>query len=683
MLITLPHASAPAISPETPDMQTSPLKLSAFALASAAALLLVSVHAKGEERDLTKLSLEELMTIEVYTTSNYVRSLGQNPSVASVITAEDIRAQGYRTLADILRSLPGLYVTNDRNYSYLGARGFGRPEDYNSRILFLVDGYRLNENIYDSMLLGTESILDVELIERLEYTPGPGSAILYGKNAFFGVVNIITKTGAKVNGLQVSGEIGSGNSTLGRASFGRRLENGLDVLLSASKYDRDGRDLYIPDLGGTATGLDYDRYQRLFAKFTLGNWSLMAAHGERTKGIPNASYGQLFNAPGAETTDTQSLLDLSYNQSLGDDSAISGRLYYGSYEFLGDYIYDANPAPPPVTPYTNRDDVLGRWVGADLRYVSPRMGAHKWLLGADYQLNLTRDQTNFDIGGVTYFQDSRDNDEAWGLFIHDEISLTDKLTLNVGARYDQPIVGDAEIHPRLGLVYNWSPDTTLKALYGSSFRPPNAYELYYTNGTDYLSNPNLKPETIRTFELVLERHLGKAGHLTASAFHYRIADLIDYVTLPGPQYMFDNQGGARAKGIEIRHDLEWDGGSRLRTSYNWQLAQSDSGQWLDNSPRHMAKISLEQPLFATGWKAGLEVQYLGVRQNDLGTRIGGHTLVNLNLLNRKLADGLEVSARVTNLLDKSYADPASSAFTPLDRIVQDGREWSLRMEYRF
>jgi iron complex outermembrane receptor protein len=97
----------------------------------------------------------------------------------------------------------------------------------------------------------------------------------------------------------------------------------------------------------------------------------------------------------------------------------------------------------------------------------------------------------------------------------------------------------------------------------------------------------------------------------------------------------------------------------------------------------MAKLGIQQPLWATGWNAGLEVQYLGPRGNYLGARIGGYTLVNLNLLNRKLAKDLELSARVTNLLDRRFADPASASFDPLDRIVQDGREWSLRLEYRF
>lgn len=661
-------------------------KARTLALALAFTLGAGLADAATMEPDLTELSLEDLMDIEVYTTSRYVRSLGQTPSTVSVVTAEEIKRQGYRTLADIMRSLPGLYVTNDRNYSYLGARGFGRPEDYNSRILFLVDGYRLNENIYDSVLLGTEAILDVELIERLEFIPGPGAAILHGKNALFGVVNIITKTGAMFDGLTLSGDVGGAGTTGGRASFGRRLDNGLDILLSASRNDRDGRNLAIPELGGIAKGLDHDRVERLFAKFGYGNFVLLAAHSERNKGIPTASFSQLFNHPDSQTTDKQTLVDLSYNHPLEDDSAISGRLFYGHYDFIGDYVYDANTPPDPVSPYINRDIVSGTWVGAEVRYVSPRLGKHKWLVGADYQFNLHQDQSNVDVGISVNLDDHQDNTKNWGVFFHDEFELTDRLTLNFGARFDQPTVGSSETHPRLGLVYRWSPDTTLKALYGSAFQAPNVYQLYYTDGVSYVLNPNLKPETIKTQELVLEQHLGKGGRLTATLFRYRITDLIEFITLPsddGDMYTFDNQGGTRARGFELRYEIQWERGGQLRASYNWQQAETDAGLWLDNSPRHMAKLGIQHPLWTTGWHAGLEVQYLSSRSNYLGDRIGAYTLVNLNLLKRGLAKDLDLSLRVTNLFDKDFADPASGSFDPLDRIVQDGREWSLRLEYRF
>ena len=144
---------------------------------------------KDDTRDLTQLSLEELLDVRiptVYAASKFEQKVTEAPASVSIITADQIRMYGYRTLADILRGVRGFYVTYDRNYSYLGIRGFSRPGDYNSRVLLLIDGHRVNENIFGSALIGTEGTLDVDLIERVEVIRGPSSS-LYGTNAFLGV----------------------------------------------------------------------------------------------------------------------------------------------------------------------------------------------------------------------------------------------------------------------------------------------------------------------------------------------------------------------------------------------------------------------------------------------------------------------------------------------------------------
>lgn len=146
--------------------------------------------------DLSHASLEELMNIKVYTASTYLQTAETAPSLVTVVTADQIRKYGYRTLADILRSVGGFYVTSDRNYSYVGVRGFARPGDYNTRILLLVDGHRLNDSVYGSSFVGFDALLDVDLIERVEIIRGPTSS-LYGTNAFLAVVNVIPKTANK------------------------------------------------------------------------------------------------------------------------------------------------------------------------------------------------------------------------------------------------------------------------------------------------------------------------------------------------------------------------------------------------------------------------------------------------------------------------------------------------------
>ena len=130
----------------------------------------------------------------VYGAAKYEQKVNEAPAAVIIITADQIKKYGYRNFAQILDSVPGLFTSNDRNYGYLGIRGFDRPGDYTSRVLLLIDNHRLNDAVYDAGGTGTDVPIDVDLIDRVEIIKGPGSS-LYGTNAFFGVVNVITKRG--------------------------------------------------------------------------------------------------------------------------------------------------------------------------------------------------------------------------------------------------------------------------------------------------------------------------------------------------------------------------------------------------------------------------------------------------------------------------------------------------------
>lgn len=175
-------------------------------------------HAAAQA-DIAQLPLEQLMQMEVRTASRYAQTALEAPAVVSVVTADDIRLFGYRTLAEVLGSMRGLYVSYDRSYHYLGTRGFATPGDYNTRVLLLVNGVRFNDNLYDQATIGTDFPLDLDLVDRVEFVPGPGSAV-YGANAFFGVVNVITRNGRQLAGPQISVGAGSQGSAKARFSLG-------------------------------------------------------------------------------------------------------------------------------------------------------------------------------------------------------------------------------------------------------------------------------------------------------------------------------------------------------------------------------------------------------------------------------------------------------------------------------
>src|SRR4051812_416020 len=137
-------------------------------------------------------SLEDLLSVEVGTVFGAAKReqrTSEAPSSVTILTAEEIRTFGWRTMAEALTGVRGFYTTNDRNYTYVGVRGFGRPSDYNNRVLVLINGHRYNDNVYDQALIGNEFPVDLALVDRIEVIRGPGSA-LYGTSAFFAVINV-------------------------------------------------------------------------------------------------------------------------------------------------------------------------------------------------------------------------------------------------------------------------------------------------------------------------------------------------------------------------------------------------------------------------------------------------------------------------------------------------------------
>ena len=115
----------------------------------------------------------------VYGAVKYDQKVTEAPASITIITADQIKKYGYRNFTQILDSVPGFFTTNDRNYDYVGIRGFNRPGDYNSRVLLLIDNHRLNDAVYDQAPIGNDGPIDVDLIDRVEIIRGPSSS-LYG-----------------------------------------------------------------------------------------------------------------------------------------------------------------------------------------------------------------------------------------------------------------------------------------------------------------------------------------------------------------------------------------------------------------------------------------------------------------------------------------------------------------------
>lgn len=651
--------------------------------AVAVAILAYAGAVSASHQDLTALPLEQLLTMEVYSASKFAQKTSDAPAVVTVITAADIRNHGWRSLADVARSVRGLYVSYDRNYSYLGERGFLRPGDYNTRFLLLVDGNRVNDAVYDQAPIGNEFPLDLELVERIEFVPGPGSSV-HGSNAFFGVINVITKTTADIAGTRVFAELGHAGERRAGASTAWQSAGGTDFLISASAYRSDGRDLYYPEYdtpdqnGGVARRLDYERGERLLARAGDGPLNVTLMHAQRIKGVPTASFHQPFNDPRSKTTDRQTYLNAAWHSPTGRAEQVNARLYWGSYDSYGDYINDDEAHS------LNHDGSAARWWGAELSVVSTRVAGHTLLAGFDHQRDYRLHQYTFDVEPYFSYLDDRRSGNRSGLFLQDQLALGAATLLNLGLRYDRSTVMKGVFSPRVALIHTLGTGTTFKAIHGTAFRAPNAYERYYLfpGPGGQLPNHDLEKERIRSTELALVHQLGQRERITATLFRTLASNLITQVTYPDvPEARFENGARVGARGIELEYERRWRRGAALRTSYSYaKVGESGAGQqW--GAPSHLAKLNLSAPLGVSAWRGALETQYVGKRNALQGT-VAGYWLINANLGTTRLFGHLDASLGIYNLLGKRYATPGSTEHLQ-SAIEQDGRTLRARIGYAF
>jgi iron complex outermembrane receptor protein len=643
-----------------------------------------TAHAQTAQ-PLADLDLSELMRIEVqsvFGASKVLQKVTDAPAAVSIVTARDIALYGYRTLADVIRSVAGFNVTDDRNYSYVGVRGFQRPGDYNSRILLLIDGHRMNDPIYNQAYVGTEFPIDLELVDRVELIRGPSSSI-HGTNAFLAVINVITKKGEALSGVQLSGHAGSLGTGRGRAAFGTTFANGLDVLVSVSSYESRGRTrLYFGEFDrpasndGVAENLDRDASYHLFGSASFKGFSLQGVYGARDKRVPTAAFATAFNDPRFETRDAQGWLDLRYRRALADGWNVTGRAYYDRTAYDGRYPADSDAPGTPGVLFA--DYARGTWWGTEVN-VEKRLGTRHVLTGgAEFRHNLHLDQGGFDVGGEVYFDDRRSSRDA-AVFVEDQFAIHDTLLLNAGVRVDRYESLAATTNPRLALIFKPAEKTAIKAVWGTAFRAPNAYELYYSVG--FARGGRLQPETIRTAQLVAERYVSDRYRFMGNVYMSQVRGLISQRALADGLLVFENLESATAHGAEVEVEAKWSTGIAARASYSYQTArETTTGARLVNSARHLSTGNVSVPLRRRALFAGLDLHYVGAVQTLDGTFARRFVVPNLTLSTGELRHGLSASVSVRNLFDGRYSYPGAEEHAQ-NIIVQNGRTVHVGLKY--
>ena len=659
-----------------------------YRISSLLCMLLIAFEgAVAQSQDVMDLNPEELKSVQVYSASMYLQSDREAPSSVTVITAEQIRQFGYRTLADALRSVRGFDVTYDRNYTYVGVRGFSRPGGYNDQILLLINGHRLNDNVYDQAHLGADFPLDVDLIERIEIVRGPSSS-LYGTSAFLAVINVITKSTQTGAGLEFSGEGGGFGSYQGRSTLGGTY-HGVDALLSGTIYDSAGpARLFFPAFDSPATDYgiaqdaDRDSARNFYGSLHFRHFTLEAVGGTSEKGIPTASFGQVFNDNRSQTTDSNGYVDLRYNRPIFQDAEFTADVYFDRALYHGVYVY--SPAAGQVGDVLNEDASRGDVLGTNARITKTLWRKHKATVGVLFRDNLHQDQTNYNLNPYQPVLEDLRSSQEWAAFVEDEFTIAKHLILNAGLRYDHYQTFGGTTNPRLALIYSPLRRTTFKLIYGQAFRAPNNYELYYGDSVSIEPNPHLQPERIRTEELVWEQDLGANFRISASGFGNEFTDLISQEIDPNNGFIvYNNSESAHNLGFEAELGGKIPSGIEGRLSYTLQKTVNPAtGLWLSDSPAQLAKANLIFPMAHRRLTIGLELQYTDSRTTLAGSQLGSYTLTNLTLTSREFAKGFRLSASVYDVFNCQYRDPVGAEIVG-SAVQQNGRDFRIKLTRTF
>jgi len=571
----------------------------------------------------------------------------------------------------------------------------------------LIDGHRINEATYGSSAIGRDFPVNIDLINHIEIVRGPSSS-LYGTNAFFGVINIFTKRGRDYKGPEVTALVGDHDTLGGSLTYGQRFNNGLELLLSGSSSKSDGDDWYYEEFddpytnNGWAEGIDdYETY-RLFLKAAIADFTLVGSFGHREDGYPTAPWWTEFNDPNSNMTDEFYFFDLKYEHVTESGLEITSRIFYNGYDYDGAYPYDwaDYDFDPDLDPYIlyGIDGAHSDLWGVELQAVKNLWDSHRLIFGGEYRDSFALEQNYYNYQATAVGSDyeyidphplnSEEDAYSWAFYLQDEYRINEQWILNAGLRVDHYSSFGNTSNPRVAMIYNPRNKTAIKFLYGSAFRAPSAYEVYYGDNLTQFGNPDLEPETITTYEIAWEEQITNNLRTVVNLFYYQIDDLIGQTYNADDALIFENIEEIEAQGIEFELEGKFFDKVDARFSYTYQKTENtQTGDRLSNSPEHLGKININVPVWRDKLFLNFEELYssskLTVATEDRPVeRLDAAWVSNLTLYAQKIIGTLDLSLSVYNLFDEEYEVPGSAEHLQAG-LEQAGRNILFKATYSF
>jgi len=651
-----------------------------------------------------ELALEAMFLDEsemLISATGYSKPARLAPSVATIITAAEIKEMGATTIFEALESVPGIHVypTKDLLAPRLSIRGIHTNDG--AQTLFLRNGQPIKNPIVSAVPGPFKA--PIANIARIEVIRGPGSAV-HGADALAGVINIVTKDAHEINGVDTGGRMGSFNSNSAWIQYGKKHKD-WDVAFSLEHMRTGGDPDRMVDVDAAAPALSFApghletgyEYYETSLYLRNDNWDIDFWHWQQRDGGNGPGITHALDPIGNEDQQYYQF-DISYTfRDLLPSFELKPHFNYVYQDMQRNFVI----APPGTLGQPN--GLLGKPGADDRTYIANIEGIYNGLNGHILRVDVgysrqeldTNQTKNFGPGivlgvltditdtALVYLPDS--DRERYFLSFQDEWRISKEWIFTGGLRYDHYDDFGKTINPRLALI--WSPPMplTVKLLYGSAFRAPSLQELYITKNPVIEGNTALDPETIDTLELAFEYFPLLELTSRLSLFYYEMDDTIEVVSAK-----YENIEGQRAYGFEL--EAEWNVTSQLelRSSFAWQHAErKDGGSRVPKAPGRELHFAANWE-FMPDWTIDTQVNWIGGRKRPAGEsrdKLDNFTIVDLTLRKTTQNRSWEFAVSAKNLFDKQsfeWGDNPPNAFgAVLGDYELQGRSVYAEVSYHF
>ncbi len=631
------------------------------------------------------LSLEDLVSLETTIATASKQTATKAPAVVTLITSDDIKATGATNLVEVLEGVPGLHVRisqfgNRPIVQFRGTKG--------TQTLMMIDGNSMVDLVWNFGIFWKG--LPASSIERVEIIRGPGSA-LFGADASAGVINVITKTAAKVEHTEAGIRAGSFNTKTAWLEHGD-IYNGFNINLTANISTTDGYNPLIEEDGQTrqdiisGTDVSYAPGNAQYGwknediRFSVGrgNWRMNTAYMRSSElEIGLTGFGVL--DPVTRASDERANIDFFYNNSsLSDNWELDMELRFQHYSYSSGAGFQERP--PGFIDNNNVEYINGQinqqrsneqrivfessTLYSGIKNHSIRIGAgYTWqdLYSIQHKVNYGTgpdgnpiDPANglVDISDSVYAFAPEDTRKILHIYLQDIWTISNTLELTAGARYDDYSDFGGTFNPRLALVWQSSEKLTTKFMYGQAFRPPSYLELF--DRTSFTTpNPDLDPERSETFEIAFSYAANKNLQLGTNIFYFQLSDIITITDRNTNQ--FENTGDHTIRGIEL--EARWQLNNDINLYANFTIRSQDESNFRSiQEPDQDAYLRADWG-FLPQWNWNIQTSWIGERPRnsagntpDLRPPLDDYFMTDTTL-RFATTDNWEIAASIRNLFN--------------------------------